>query len=164
MWYGMRDHHAVADQAQRVFTQDARRNQVQHGLLAIDDQRVAGVVAALETHNGTDFLGEQIDDLALAFIAPLGTKHYDRLTHDGLLICCGHRGRGRVNRGRAGQRGDGGSKRGAAGDGRPRHGKSRTGRPVRLFCIIRVSLGRCHPAGGPCWQPVRTGRDRVVPG
>jgi len=42
-------------------------------------------VAALETHYGTDFLGEQIDDLALAFIAPLGTKHYDRLTHDGLL-------------------------------------------------------------------------------
>ncbi len=80
-----RDHHAVADQAQRVFTQDARRDQVQHGLLAIDDKGVAGIVAALETHYGTDFLGKQIDDLALAFIAPLGTKHYDRLTHDGLL-------------------------------------------------------------------------------
>jgi hypothetical protein len=75
MWYGMRDHHAVADQAQRVFTQDTRRNQVQHGLLAIDDQRVAGIVAALEAHDSADFLGEQIDDLALAFIAPLGTQH-----------------------------------------------------------------------------------------
>jgi len=47
---------------------------VQDGLLAIDDQRMAGVMAALETYYGTDFLGEQIDDLALAFIAPLGTS------------------------------------------------------------------------------------------
>ncbi len=108
---GRRNHHAVADQAQRVVTQDARRDQVQDGLLAVDDQGVAGIVAALEAHDGADFLSEQIDDLALAFIAPLGTKHYDRLTHDGLLICCGHRGRGRVNRGGAGQHLEGGSKR-----------------------------------------------------
>ncbi|GAB3061654.1 hypothetical protein GCM10027214_28560 [Stenotrophomonas tumulicola] len=49
---------------------------------------MAGIVTTLETHDGTDFLGKQIDDLALAFIAPLGTKHYDRLTHDGLLELC----------------------------------------------------------------------------
>jgi hypothetical protein len=54
---------------------------VQHGLLASDHERVAGVVSALEAHHGTDFLGEQIDDLALAFIAPLSAQHYDRLTH-----------------------------------------------------------------------------------
>ncbi|MNN36649.1 hypothetical protein D3C81_1505520 [compost metagenome] len=82
---GRRDHHAVADQAQRIVTQDARRDQVQDGLLAVDDQGVAGIVAALEAHDRADFLSEQIDDLALAFIAPLGTKHYDRLTHDGFL-------------------------------------------------------------------------------
>ena len=70
-------HHAVADQAQRVGAQDAGRNQVQDGLLAVDDQRVAGVVAALEAHDGADFLGEQIDDLALAFIAPLGPEYDD---------------------------------------------------------------------------------------
>ena len=70
-------HHAVADQAQRVGTQDAGGNQVQYGFLAVDDQRVAGVVAALEAHDRTDFLGEQIDDLALAFIAPLGTENDD---------------------------------------------------------------------------------------
>jgi hypothetical protein len=72
-----RQHHAVADQAQRAFAQDARRNQVQDGLLAADDQRVAGVVTALEAHDGADFPGKQIDDLALAFIAPLGTENDD---------------------------------------------------------------------------------------
>jgi hypothetical protein len=50
---------------------------VQDGLLAPDDQRVAGIVAALETDDGSDFLGEQIDDLALAFIAPLGAENDD---------------------------------------------------------------------------------------
>jgi hypothetical protein len=34
-------------------------------------------VAALETHDGADFLGQQVDDLALAFIAPLRAQHYD---------------------------------------------------------------------------------------
>jgi hypothetical protein len=68
-----RQHHAVADQAQRVVAQDARGNQVQHGLLAANDQRVAGVVTALETSDGFDAFGQQVDDLALAFVAPLGT-------------------------------------------------------------------------------------------
>jgi hypothetical protein len=68
-------HDTVADQAQRVVAQDARGNQVQDGLLAADDEGVAGVVAALEAHDGADVLREQVDDLALAFIAPLGTQH-----------------------------------------------------------------------------------------
>jgi len=36
---------------------------------------VAGIVAALETHYCADFFGQQIDDLALAFIAPLGAEN-----------------------------------------------------------------------------------------
>ena len=72
-----RKHHAVADQAQRVVAQDAGGDQVQDGLLAVDDQGMAGVVAALEAHDRADFLGQQIDDLALAFIAPLGTENDD---------------------------------------------------------------------------------------
>jgi len=75
-------HHAVADQAQRVGAQDAGRDQVQHGLLAADDQGVAGVVAALEAHDRADFLGQQVDDLALALVAPLRAQHHHRLTHD----------------------------------------------------------------------------------
>jgi hypothetical protein len=70
-------HDAVTDEAQRVGAQDARGNQVQHGLLAVDHQRVAGVVPALEAHDGADFLGQQVDDLALAFIAPLGPENDD---------------------------------------------------------------------------------------
>jgi hypothetical protein len=34
-------------------------------------------VAALEPHDRTDLLGQQIDDFALAFIAPLGTENDD---------------------------------------------------------------------------------------
>ena len=48
---------------------------MQDGLLAIDDQRVAGVVAALEAHDGADFLGQQVDDLALALVAPLRAQN-----------------------------------------------------------------------------------------
>ena len=46
-----RQHDAVADVAGDVRAQDARRDQVKHGLLAADDERVAGVVAALEAHD-----------------------------------------------------------------------------------------------------------------
>ena len=73
---GRRDHHPVADQAQRVVAQDAGRDQVQHRLLAVDDQRVAGVVAALKAHHRADILGEQVHNLALALIAPLRAQHH----------------------------------------------------------------------------------------
>ena len=54
--------------------QDARRNQSQNGLLAIDDQRVAGVVAALETNDAFNLLGQSVNDLAFSFIAPLSSN------------------------------------------------------------------------------------------
>jgi hypothetical protein len=38
---------------------------------------VAGVVATLEAHDRADVLRQQVDDLALAFIAPLRTEDYD---------------------------------------------------------------------------------------
>ncbi len=55
--------------------QYAGRNQRQNGLLAVDDQRVPGIVAALETHHGLHLIGQEIDDFALAFVAPLQTDH-----------------------------------------------------------------------------------------
>ena len=55
--------------------QDARRDQVQHGLLPADDQRVAGVVAALEAHHALGVIGQPVDHLALAFVTPLGADH-----------------------------------------------------------------------------------------
>jgi hypothetical protein len=44
-------------------------------LLAVDDQRVAGVVAALEPDDHLCALGQQIDQLALAFVTPLRTDN-----------------------------------------------------------------------------------------
>ena len=73
---GRRQHDAVADQAQHAFAQDAGRDQVQHRLLAFDDQRVAGVVAALETRDRADAFGQQIDDFSFAFVAPLRAEDY----------------------------------------------------------------------------------------
>ncbi len=84
---GRRQHDAIADQAQHAFAQDAGRDQVQHRLLALDDERVAGVVAALETRDGADAFGQQIDDLAFAFVAPLRAENDDRLTHDFFRRC-----------------------------------------------------------------------------
>jgi hypothetical protein len=40
----------------------------------VDDNGVAGVVAARIARHNVELLGEDIDDLALALIAPLGSK------------------------------------------------------------------------------------------
>ena len=44
-------------------------------LLAVAHDRVAGVVAALEADDDVGPLGEQVGDLALAFVAPLGADY-----------------------------------------------------------------------------------------
>ena len=70
-----REHHAVADEAFHALAQDAGGDQVQDGLFVADDQGVAGVVPALEAHHRGGVLGEQIDDLALALVTPLGAQN-----------------------------------------------------------------------------------------
>ncbi len=65
--------------------QNAARNQLQHELLLADEDRVAGVVAALIARDDIEALGEQIDDLPLALVSPLGSQddyvsHFDQ-TH-----------------------------------------------------------------------------------
>ena len=76
-----RQHHAVADEAADVLAEDAGGNQGQDGLAAADDQRVPGVVSALEARDRGGALRQQIDDLALALIAPLGADDDDEFTH-----------------------------------------------------------------------------------
>ena len=74
------DDDAVADHAGLVLVEDSRGDQVELELLAVADDRVAGVVAALEAHDRGSPLGEQVDDLPLALVAPLGAD-YDHAWH-----------------------------------------------------------------------------------
>jgi hypothetical protein len=44
--------------------------------LAVDDQRVAGIVPALEARDHVGALAQPVDDLALALVAPLGADDH----------------------------------------------------------------------------------------
>ena len=94
------DDDAVADVALDAGAHDARGDQLQRRLDAVDDQRVAGVVAALEADHGLGVVGQPVDDLALAFVAPLGADDDDIAA--GLVgrVCLDRaRGRARVHSG-----------------------------------------------------------------
>ena len=54
---------------------------MQNGFLTLDHQRVASVVPALESHHSGGLLGEQVDYLALALVAPLGSQDHHIFTH-----------------------------------------------------------------------------------
>ena len=71
------DDHAVADDADDAVVQDAGRDQVQHELLAVHVHGVAGVVAALIARDDREVRRQQVDDLALAFVAPLRAENRD---------------------------------------------------------------------------------------
>ena len=64
------EHDAVADHRQLV-AHHAGGQQRQLVGDAVDDQRMAGVVPALKAHHDVGLLGQPIDDLAFAFVAPL---------------------------------------------------------------------------------------------
>ena len=85
-----RDDDTVADHGGAARGQDAAGQQVGRELLAVDDDGVAGVVAAAGADDVVDLLGggEQVGGLALALVAPLGSEDHDRghrgtSTHDG---------------------------------------------------------------------------------
>src|SRR5690606_17079859 len=71
----------VADVANDALAQNARGNEAQNGLAPAHDQGVAGIVAALEAHHARDVIGQPVDDLAFAFITPLGAYNDDVLSH-----------------------------------------------------------------------------------
>src|SRR3546814_12374283 len=60
---------------------DARGNQAQNGFLAIDPQRMAGIVATLKTDHSVRRFSQPVDDLSLAFITPLGADYNNILAH-----------------------------------------------------------------------------------
>ena len=75
------DDHAVAQHACLAAMHDARRQQVQHKRLIANLNRVARIVPALIARHNVETLGEQIDDLAFTFVAPLGANDCDYVRH-----------------------------------------------------------------------------------
>src|SRR5262245_1842569 len=71
------DHHAVADDRELALAHHARGKQRELVGDAIDYERMTGIVAALEAHDDIGALGQPIDDLALAFVAPLRADDHD---------------------------------------------------------------------------------------
>src|SRR5690606_31361900 len=70
------DDHAVADDRKLARTHDARGEQRELVDLAVDDERMAGIVAALEAHDDVGALRKPVHDLALALVAPLGADNH----------------------------------------------------------------------------------------
>ena len=80
-----RDHDPVADHAGAPGGEDPAGQQVGRELLAVDDDRVARVVAAAGADHEVDGVGtrlvlggQQVGRLALALVAPLGSEDHDR--------------------------------------------------------------------------------------
>ena len=83
------DDHAVADHRRDVVVEDARGDELQGEGLAVDDERVPRVVPALVADDQVHLLGEEVGELALALVAPLGSDH-DGRRHVALLeVVCG---------------------------------------------------------------------------
>ena len=61
----------VADDRYGVFVHDARGNEVQRKLLVAAYHGMPGVVAALIADDEIEFAGDEVRDLALAFVTPL---------------------------------------------------------------------------------------------
>ena len=55
---------------------------MQDGLLAVDDERMPGIVSTLETRNRMRRVGLQLDYLAFALVAPLRPDDDYILPHD----------------------------------------------------------------------------------
>ena len=76
---------AVADDRQFPGPNDAGWKQREFVGLAVDHQRMAGVVAALKPHHNVGADRQPVDDLAFSFVAPLGADN-DNIGHGRLLF------------------------------------------------------------------------------
>ena len=69
------DDHARPDDVNAVRIQNAGRDELQLIFLVVYNNRVAGVVAALAAHHQIRLACENINELALALVAPLGAEN-----------------------------------------------------------------------------------------
>src|SRR5574337_2095904 len=72
---GQINHYAVPQDADLPFPQHARRDQMQDDLLLSHHDRMAGVGPTLVSGHRIEILREEINDLALPFVAPLRTDN-----------------------------------------------------------------------------------------
>ena len=78
------EHHAIADHRHFSTAHDTRGQQAQLVGDIVDNQRVPGIVAALEAGDDVRPFRQPIDDLAFSFIAPLGAD-YRYVGHSGFI-------------------------------------------------------------------------------
>ena len=71
------DHHAIADDRKLALPHHAGGQQRKLVGDALDDERMARIVPALKADDDVGALRQPVDDLALAFIAPLRTDDRD---------------------------------------------------------------------------------------
>ena len=84
--HGRVDDHPVADDRGDVVVEDAARHQLEGEGLAVHHDGVAGVVAALVADDQLHLLGQEVGELALALVTPLGPDD-DGCRHASLLRC-----------------------------------------------------------------------------
>ena len=78
------EHHTITDHAAAAGPQNAARHQLKYEFFSVDDDRVAGIVSAGIAGHDREIFGENVDDLAFTFVAPLRTYDDRSLT---LLQC-----------------------------------------------------------------------------
>jgi len=71
------EHDSVADRASHALVQDAARDLMQNERQVAEVDGVAGVRAALVADNPVRALGQDVDEFALPFVAPLGADDHD---------------------------------------------------------------------------------------
>ena len=81
------DDHAVADDRRDPWVEDPARDELEGERLVLDDDGVAGVVPALVAHHDLHVGGEEVGELALPLVAPLGA-HDNCSGHARLLDLC----------------------------------------------------------------------------
>jgi hypothetical protein len=76
-----RNHHTIADQATDLGPQNTRGNQVEHSLLAINNQGMPRIMTALKSYYGLAAFGQKVNDLSFAFVSPLDSQYNDTACH-----------------------------------------------------------------------------------
>src|SRR5664280_355719 len=69
-------HHPISDYAAAALTQHSAGDELKDELLALDRDRVSGIVAARIARYDVEAFGENVNDLAFAFVAPLRADNH----------------------------------------------------------------------------------------